>query len=932
MRGCAVGTPVDLRLEISRLSDLARERVRWIFSQTEGAAVVDGDFIVTTFDRWCTLGELPATGDVETTQEWVALHHCLADVFSLPTQRVHVSVVGFVGAAQSQLVFVVDDQEVAVGAEPRWPGNRPWLPVVAFAIRESRIHPGSSRQEQLARWARVRAILDRAAILLEGRLVVTFDAHLAKLEVQTPTRFKLGWVPGDTAQPTVSLQLEAITEGGETQPVPLDALDPATGILAADASRPMLLPSEVVKLAGEAKKRQRVPVSRARAEVADPSLVIPEGWDPDPSIDLSAYADRVLGFEVARSQRALVFVAESRSWVGRDTDPSAPFLELTMTEGAGGPRTSVTMPTAEDARGFLSEAALAVTREPPLAGRSQTVTYEGRRIAATSELVDTVRRAVRLHEDASKEGDPRALEQPGKRYTAIIEELSQTNFDVNGPLIDESIVPWDRLGELLRPSISLQPHQRRGIAWLCQHARRNEPGVLLADDMGLGKTLQVAAFLALRFAEQRRGTDLVVAPVILLEGWRTQLNEFFRDEVFANTVILHGPGLDAFRRGNSLAIDALARHRLILTNYDTLSAYQLSLLRLDFEHVVFDEAQEIKNETTKRARAAQGLKRKFAIGLTGTPVENRLSDLWAIFEALQQRSDRRAFGTRTEFEAAYEKRGEAGIADVRRRLGYPTQRSVVLRREKDVLRDVPKMVEPQFVPVEMTPHEAALETVVRREMAGRGPFAVIDRLQKLYQHPQLLDGEAALTPTTGANPKVRATLAILQTIAAKDEKALIFTFWRDMQWILASLCMREFKLPRVDVINGSPGARDRANEIIDRFSSHPGFNVLILSPRSAGAGLNIQAANHVIHYGRWWNPAKEDQATGRAYRMRQTRPVHVYYPLLHHPGAPESGFDAQLNARIQAKRAVARDFLTPVEDLEITAADLIGDQPSTASP
>jgi SNF2 family DNA or RNA helicase len=445
--------------------------------------------------------------------------------------------------------------------------------------------------------------------------------------------------------------------------------------------------------------------------------------------------------------------------------------------------------------------------------------------------------------------------------------------------------------------------------------------------MGLGKTLQVASFLALRLAIGEERPALIVVPTVLLETWQEELDRFFIEDTFAPIVVLHGPGLRRFRAdGHALDVDTLARARLVITNYETLAAHQLSLLKIDFSTAVFDEAQALKNETTLRSRAAQGLKRRFAVALTGTPVENRLSDLWAIFEAIEQRADTRSFGSRSDFESEYEQRGAAGTAAVRARLRFPSPTSSVLRREKsEALRDLPPK-DFHEVRIPMTRFQYELERVIARELRVLGPFSTLDRLRKLYQHPRLLDQgprvRLGAAQAIEESPKMMAALAILRDIASRGEKALVFTQWVQMQDLLVQLFTAKLGLRQVGIINGAPENRSAAQKIIARFSATPGFDVLVLSPLAAGIGLTITAANHVLHYGRWWNPAKEDQATDRAYRIGQTLPVHVYHLLLHHPGSPDRGFDIRLHELVERKRRVARDFLAPIDVEGEPAAEL----------
>jgi SNF2 family DNA or RNA helicase len=217
----------------------------------------------------------------------------------------------------------------------------------------------------------------------------------------------------------------------------------------------------------------------------------------------------------------------------------------------------------------------------------------------------------------------------------------------------------------------------------------------------------------------------------------------------------------------------------------------------------------------------------------------------------------------------------------------------------------------------MTHLQYELERVIAKEFQALGPLATLDRLRKLYQHPRLLDAQrrTRLQPRQAVDesPKTRVMLDLLREIAARGEKVLVFTQWIQMQDLLTQILAVELGLTAVRIINGAPENRGAAQRIIREFSDKPGFDVLVLSPLAAGIGLTITAANHVIHYGRWWNPAKEDQATDRAHRIGQTKEVHVYHLLLHHPGAQERGFDVKLHELVERKRRVARDFLAPAE-------------------
>ena len=348
---------------------------------------------------------------------------------------------------------------------------------------------------------------------------------------------------------------------------------------------------------------------------------------------------------------------------------------------------------------------------------------------------------------------------------------------------------------------------------------------------------------------------------------------------------------------------------------------------MNWRTVILDEAQYIKNPDACRSRAARGLKREFGICSTGTPVENRLLDLWTLFDFL---SPVDPLGTRAQFRSRFEPDGHPAPAMVAQALEYPSARSRVLRRTKDqALTLEPKTYEQHLTA--MTSEQMALEHTIVRGGPGssQNTLEVLGRLRMLYQHPWLLRENLlgvedvakapALDTILEASPKLRLCMDLLEKIRGYGEKALIFSPWMRMQELLAHVLRERFGI-RAGIINGEANQRRESLRIISTFGAVPGFNVLILSPLAAGAGLNIVAANHVIHYGRWWNPAKEDQATDRTYRIGQTRPVTVHYPILHHAGDRNAGFDVALHQLVERKRALARDFLSPEGD--VTSDDL----------
>ena len=678
-------------------------------------ALRDG-VLAATFDEWAALGVPPETGEDEHLETWALLQEAMLFATVGGTQSVAVRSIGFVGATGASLQVVVDGVDATGWAGfPSLPPNIVPAPPVAHALLLAR-STAESRPAQLARWSRLSTHLALLQRWLPGRFAVDIDPHLAGLRVRSPDHFALAWVPGNNAR-IASLQLSEVQSDGQRQPLDLGSLDAASGVVSASANEPILLPPNIAAVAARARVRQRRLASTVSDELADPARVIPEGVDVDGLLDLSDYAERVIGFErYKRADKPLIHDPSGIDW-SAPPDESA-FLHLPFRR-EGEPPTLVPVSTEADAREMLS------TVEAALAGSSASpaITFAGHQIVPTAQLRETLGRAIRLSEERRSHEERGAPLPRAGPLAAVLAELnpSQT-FDEDGPTVDEASVPFARLAQLLLSGVTLKPHQRRGVAWLWHHASHGEPGVLLADDMGLGKTLQVAALLALRDSRPETGPHLVVAPTILLHTWQGEFARFFRPEVFEPLCVLHGDSLRGLRRGDGLDTDSIGRARLVLTNYETLGAHQKSLLKVPFSVVVFDEAQALKNESTLRSRGAQGLKRELAIGMTGTPVENKLSDLWALFEALQQRPERRAFGRRAHFETAYESQGAAGVASVRARLRFPSAHSVVLRREKaQALRDLP----PKFfheVPVEMTGHRVEFGASDRKGDAREGCF------------------------------------------------------------------------------------------------------------------------------------------------------------------------------------------------------------------
>ena len=521
-----------------------------------------------------------------------------------------------------------------------------------------------------------------------------------------------------------------------------------------------------------------------------------------------------------------------------------------------------------------------------------------------------------------------------------------------------------------RPDLKLHPHQQDGVKWLqtcIQIEDRN--GVLLADDMGVGKTIQILTFLAWciesgQFPDLAKPAPpfrpiLIVVPLILLETqtWEKEMERFFANEgsIFWPVRSLHGTTLAELRRHDAegpelvigkpiLDLSKLQRYRVIITNYETLKNYQHSFAHYWngkplWSAIVADEAQEFKGPNSKISHAMKALKGDFQIACTGTPVENRLLDLWNICDTVQPGllSSAREFTQR--FESSTNQESANGkLEGLKRALLFQRPHAFLLRRNKsDVAELPPKRLEKircEMSDVEVEQHLQLLSEL-RADKSQAGVFRALHRFALLSQHSALLFGnaeEASPEELIAASPKLKAVIRELHAVRGKQEKAIIFARHRAMQSALAKVLSSEFHV-NVRIINGETKMKSSSfrgegqktrTAILDEFKGKPGFNILILSPFVAGIGLTITEANHVFHYGRWWNPAVESQATDRVYRIGQEKDVFVYIPIHHDSsGRIPVTFDERLDALMDRKYRLAENFLRPLPAEDEIAGELL---------
>jgi hypothetical protein len=481
-----------------------------------------------------------------------------------------------------------------------------------------------------------------------------------------------------------------------------------------------------------------------------------------------------------------------------------------------------------------------------------------------------------------------------------------------------------------------KPHQRKGFKWLVDAWQAGWPGVLLADDMGLGKTFQALTFMAwlrsnqeaARTARTERGPILVVAPTALLKNWEAECALHLSGRGLGDRLDAYGSGLRYLKRpperradpGETLDVAQLRAADWILTTYETLTDHEQAFARVRYSLVLFDEMQKVKAPDTLNTKAAKALNADFVLGLTGTPIENRLEDLWCIMDRLTPGY----LGDLKGFSSTYREEDADRLRALKRKLDAPVGAAppVMLRRMKsDVLEGLPRKDEVRYPVMMPAPQAEAYRRIVaqaQRAPTGRKPgdmLRVIHALRGVSLHPEdpeaaRLDEARAFRDYAARSARLGASLEILDAIRAKGEKAIVFIESLAMQAVVARGVAELFGMPALPgVINGgTPG--EQRQRVVDAFQARPaGFDLLVLSPKAAGVGLTITAANHVIHLSRWWNPAVEDQCNDRAYRLGQTRDVTVHLPMAIFADQPEASFDRTLDALLQQKRALSREML-----------------------
>jgi SNF2-related domain/SNF2 Helicase protein/Helicase conserved C-terminal domain len=452
-----------------------------------------------------------------------------------------------------------------------------------------------------------------------------------------------------------------------------------------------------------------------------------------------------------------------------------------------------------------------------------------------------------------------------------------------------------------RPELlaQLRPYQQHGVRWLWWLNRLGLGGCL-ADDMGLGKTVQVLGLITLAKREADAGPHLLVVPASLIANWQAEAARF---APHLRLLIAHPSALPA-KDLAALSAQDLSRVDVVVTSYGSVGRMPW-LAAQPWSMIVLDEAQAIKNPGTQQTRQVKALKSRVRFALTGTPVENRLDDLWSLFDFICPGllGSARTFNQFTRRLAQDE---GAGYAPLRKLVGpYILRR---LKSDKRVIADLPDKTEVKawcaLTRVQASLYQQAVDALAETigsldGMARRGAvLAFLMRFKQICNHPSQWLGDGAWQPQHSG--KFARLQELTEAIAARQEKLLVFTQFQEMTAPLAGFLQGVFGRPGL-VLHGGTAVKAR-RALVDDFQRDRGPPFFVLSLKAGGTGLNLTAASHVVHFDRWWNPAVENQATDRAYRIGQKKNVLVHKFVCR--GTVEERIDALIESKTNLSQQV----------------------------
>ena len=515
---------------------------------------------------------------------------------------------------------------------------------------------------------------------------------------------------------------------------------------------------------------------------------------------------------------------------------------------------------------------------------------------------------------------------------ALLLQLHPERFKLTENDTDLSIVPGDwlntvvtqlsnpeRLRAVVAPATftaTLRPYQQQGLNWL-SFLDSLKFGACLADDMGLGKTLQVLGMVSLLQNREPDRMSLLIVPASLISNWEQEIRRFLPGLAYA---VAHPGSSDQFVKKAADAPDP-GEFDLVITTYAMVQRFPW-MKKIQWRCIILDEAQVIKNPSTKQTQCVKKLMGDTRIIMTGTPIENSLSDLWSLFDFLNPGF----LGSATAFKsfAAKLKKNPSGYSRLKKVIA-----PYILRRMKTdpaIAPDLPAKVEMKTFP-ELSRHQVVLYTDFvkqlkkRLSLAGQGierKGLILTSLMKFKQicnHPDQFLGTGGFDP--GESGKFIRLGELCETIYAKRERVLVFTQFKEMIAPLVNFMEDIFHRPGC-FIHGSMDVRKR-KEAVERFQGPEYIPFMVLSLKAGGVGLNLTRANHVIHFDRWWNPAVENQATDRAFRIGQQKVVLVHKFIT--KGTIEDHIDAMMESKKELAETVIPDtaggWITELDDKKL---------------
>jgi len=800
-------------------------------------------------------------------------------------------------------------------------------------------------EENLIRFAAIKQIAEDAGAAI--------DAYLQDQVVVNPDKISLKIRAGNDDNSTLEILPEIADVDAEQFEKKFDRFPTVQGVYTLEAADGVRTRVTFTKHQQEELKKVKL-YRRVRGERRDQILDAPQQiFNPD-TIALDSFSQRVKEIGIYRPT-FIPFISPYRSkWLpGRNeyqADPEWIFGVL-IEEPATGDRQKVLFETPEEFDEFIRS--IDAAKEYGQQSSEKSIEWKGKRISIPD--AEKIREAARISSHALRESDPTNTEKIRESKSPVliikenIEDLEYSESAESTKLPEEhSLCRQFEAPPNLKGTVQLYDHQKEGLIWL--QSLLNGPGcskgysgALLADDMGLGKTLQVLGFLEWHnaFCNTANKPYLIVAPLTLLDNWEAEYPAFF-DPCSLPLIRLHG-GAHACR----MKANDLNRRLIVLTTYETLRGRsQFDLCPIDWAVAILDEAQRVKTPGTLVTNAAKALKADFKIALSGTPVENTLVDLWCITDFLVPG----LLGSLKDFACEFQnplKQEDIDVKELGDRLRSRIGLYLKRRLKTDVLKDLPaKYIHPlkqQMPEVQLRRYEMEISQIkpdhelkgdgriedARKGDVKKGILSILHTLRDICDHPFLPDQQIdaiGCDRLIDSSAKLKATVDVIDDIRDRGEKVILFADRRKTQHMLAKVLKEKFGL-MPSIINGDTPvarqsqtmARETRQQAIDRFQKKPGFNAIVISQLAAGVGLNITAANHVIHYSRHWNPAKEDQATDRVYRIGQDKEVHIYLPMAI---ASFKSFDIVLDELLEAKRSLAKASLFPTQRAEVNPDDV----------